>query len=74
MVTLYWNCRDLARATAMRRLRALFKQSNPDYLCLAETKSMVASGILNKVGFSLVSEVPARGSRGWFDCGLACGG
>lgn len=56
----------LVRATAIKRLLALIRQSNLDCLCLAETKSQDATAILNHLSFSLVCDVPARGSRGSF--------
>jgi hypothetical protein len=66
MKFLSWNCRGLSRPSAIRSLRVLIRNLNPDVLFLSETKtaSSSASNILNRLGFYLLVQVPPSGSRG----------
>jgi exonuclease III len=53
MKLIAWNCRGLARASAIRSLRAKVRKHSPDILYLSETKipPSAAYFILNGLGF-----------------------
>lgn len=42
----------------------MLRQSNPDCLCIVETKISTASCVLEKLGFPDSVEIPAEGLRG----------
>jgi hypothetical protein len=66
MKILSWNCRGLSRPAAVRSLRMIIRENNPDIIFLSETKSSPSSvsSILNLLGFFLMSLVSPVGSRG----------
>lgn len=66
MKILSWNCRGLSRPSAIRSLRVLIRNFNPDVIFLSETKSppSQASSILNRLGFYLLSQFAPSGSSG----------
>jgi exonuclease III len=66
MKILSWNCRGLARPAMVLTLRRLIRDQSPDLLFLSETKISPSqvSATLNKLGFFLMSQVPASGLSG----------
>ena len=66
MLVLSWNCRGLARPTAIRSLRALVRINNPDCIFLMETKSSleIMTDVTTSLGFPHAIFVPPMGSAG----------
>lgn len=60
MNILAWNCRGLARPAAIRTLRALVRDSQPDVVFLAETKLTDAQvkKMLYNLGFPFLVSIP----------------
>ena len=66
MITLSWNCRGLARATAKRTLQPLIRDIGPDVIFLSETKIPISkcSSFLMSLGFYNLDSVDPRGKKG----------
>lgn len=64
MLVLFWNCRGLAHSSTSCSLRAMLRQSNPDCLCIVETKISYAKGVIACLGYPETLDVPAVGTRG----------
>lgn len=62
MRLLYWNCRGIARPSAIRSLRAQIRTHQPDMIFVAETllSDVKTLGVVNSLGFSLFLHVPSQ--------------
>ncbi|KAB1200992.1 hypothetical protein CJ030_MR0G005316 [Morella rubra] len=61
---LYWNCREIGRAAAIRELQSLARKFALDFLCLSETKVTNIHGPLQRAGFFHFVDYPPEGHRG----------
>lgn len=75
MILLSWNCSGLARASAIRTLRALIRDIVPDIIFLSETKipSSKISDLLKSLGFYNIDCVDPRGKKGGLVVGWKIG-
>ncbi|GLT64575.1 hypothetical protein SLA2020_370600 [Shorea laevis] len=68
MKLLAWNCRGLPRPSAIRSLRSLIRNVNPDILFLSENKncSCLLLLFLHSLGFYLSPMSPPLALKGVF--------
>lgn len=64
MRVFHWNCHGLARAAAVRTLRAWIGKLSPDVIFLVETKIGDVSSVFCRLGFSNFVQQPSVGRKG----------
>ena len=66
MITLSWNCQDLAWVSAKRTLKALIRDIGLDIVFLSETKIPInrSRKLLESLGFYNIEYVDPKGKKG----------
>ena len=65
MITLSWNCQDLAWVSAKRTLKALIRDIGPDIVFLSKTKIRISRSkkLLESLGFYNMEYVDPKGKK-----------